>query len=57
MDFVKDENFSEEMLYGIFFFFLPLLPGSPQFATAFPDVETPPQFVQFFWVCSLYKLI
>ncbi len=47
MDFVKDESFSEEMLFRRgFFFFLPLLPGSPQFPTAFPDVETPPQFVQ-----------
>ncbi len=48
MDFVKDESFSEEMLFWRVFFFLPLLPGSPQFPTAFPDVETPPQFVQFF---------
>ncbi len=49
MDFVKDESFSEEMLFWIgFFFFFTMLPGCPQFPTAFPDVETPPQFVQFF---------
>ncbi len=53
MDFFKDESFSEEMLFWRVFSFFSLLPRPPQFPTAFPDDETPPQFVQFFWVCSL----